>query len=403
MSILNMGLKKRPGETELSYIWRIGKEKDSGQIDYTWAELTDVMNKELRDSDEAWTESAYRKKYALIKAAYDQIFSTLPSINNEETDTAAKMQELEKLKVQIRDERNEYKRLIREQARKESYADQIIRSIKEHVNPDKYIHCKISHEKTDNDIIVHLTDLHTGIKINNWFNEYNTDVLENRLSDFCSKILEVQDRHKSENIYLILGGDMLSGNIHPALRIENNQDLIDQFLCVCDLLASWISNVSENFNNVHVYITPGNHSRMTANKDDSLSHENMDNLVIPYLSAKLQNYNNIHFHKNEIEHSIAIFTVRGLNVFATHGDKDTIDNIVQHMTMLFGIKPDICYIAHRHFNSFTTSYDVKVIQTGCLSGSDQYCMDHRLNNKPEQTITVVNEDGIDCIYDVKFN
>lgn len=403
MSILNMGLKKRPGETELSYIWRIGKEKDSGQIDYTWAELTDVMNKELRDSDEAWTESAYRKKYALIKAAYDQIFSTLPSINNEETDTAAKMQELEKLKVQIRDERNEYKRLIREQARKESYADQIVRSIKEHVSPYKDMRCEVSNEKTDNDIIVHLTDLHTGIKINNWFNEFNTDVLEKRMSDFCEKILEVQDRHKSENLYLILGGDMLSGNIHPALRIENNQDLIDQFLCACDLLASWISNVSENFNNVHVYITPGNHSRMTANKDDSLSHENMDNLVIPYLSAKLQNYNNIHFHKNEIEHSIAIFTVRGQNVFATHGDKDTIDNIVQHMTMLFGIKPDICYIAHRHFNSFTTSYDVKVIQTGCLSGSDQYCMDHRLNNKPEQTITVVNEDGIDCIYDVKFN
>lgn len=361
------------------------------------------MNKELRDSDEAWTESAYRKKYALIKAAYDQIFSTLPSINNEETDTDAKMQELEKLKVQIRDERNEYKRLIREQARKESYADQIVRSIKEHVSPYKDMRCEVSHEKTDNDIIVHLTDLHTGIKINNWFNEFNTDVLEKRMSDFFEKILEVQDRHKSENLYLILGGDMLSGNIHPALRIENNQDLIDQFLCACDLLASWISNVSENFNNVHVYITPGNHSRMTANKDDSLSHENMDNLVIPYLSAKLQNYNNIHFHRNEIEHSIAIFTVRGQNVFATHGDKDTIDNIVQHMTMLFGIKPDICYIAHRHFNSFTTSYDVKVIQTGCLSGSDQYCVDHRLNNKPEQTITVVNEDGIDCIYDVKFN
>ena len=39
--------------------------------------------------------------------------------------------EIEKAKVQARDERNEYKKLIREQARKESYKDQIIRTIQE--------------------------------------------------------------------------------------------------------------------------------------------------------------------------------------------------------------------------------------------------------------------------------
>lgn len=33
------------------------------------------MNKQLRDPDEEWSESAYRKKYALIRDAYEQIFS----------------------------------------------------------------------------------------------------------------------------------------------------------------------------------------------------------------------------------------------------------------------------------------------------------------------------------------
>ena len=399
MSIINLGLKKKPSETELAYIWRIGREKDSGQLDLTWEELTDVLNSELRDPDETWSESAYRKKYALIKAAYEQIFS----FASEESDFTEQYQELEKLKVQIRDERNEYRRLLREQARRESFYDQIIRSVSEHVSGDVGFDVDSSSIESDNDLIVHLTDLHTGIDINNWFNQYNSDVLKKRLTDFIGRIQAVQKRHGSENMYLILGGDMISGNIHPTLRIENNQDLIDQFLTVCDYLSAWIADLSSIFKSVHVYITPGNHSRMTAKKDEGMAHENMDNLIIPYLSAKLQNYESVHFHHNDVEQSIAMFTVRGNNVFASHGDKDTSDNVVQHLTMMFGIKPDICYLGHRHYNAYTTSYDTKVIQSGCLSGSDSFCLDHRLKNQPEQTITVVNADGVDCIYDVKFD
>ncbi len=400
MSVFNINLKKKPEETELAYIWRVGQLKDSGQFDYTWSELTDVLNAELRDPEEAWSESAYRKKYALIKAAYEQIFAGNTDVS---PTTSEQIQELEKLRVQVRDERNEYRRLLREQARRESYEDQIVRAITSHVEPDIVFDRPSPTCGSDNDIIVHLTDLHAGINISNWFNKYNDDVLGERLDAFLQKIREVKRTHNSENMYLILGGDMLSGNIHPTLRIENNQDLIEQFLTVVDYLSAWIAKVSEDFSEVYVYITPGNHSRMTQKKDDSLSHENMDNLIIPYLSAKLQNYNNIHFHVNNIEHSIAMFIVRNNNVFASHGDKDTIENIVQHMTMMFGVKPDICYLGHRHFNSYTTTYNTKVIQSGCLSGSDSYCMDHRLCNKPEQTITVVNDGGVECIYDVKFD
>ena len=49
-----------------------------------------------------------------------------------------------------------------------------------------------------------------------------------------------------------------------------------------------------------------------------------------------------------------------------------------------------------------TVYDSKIIQAGCLSGPDSYCMDNRLRNRPEQVIAVINDNGLDCIYDVKF-
>ena len=50
-----------------------------------------------------------------------------------------------------------------------------------------------------------------------------------------------------------------------------------------------------------------------------------------------------------------------------------------------------------------TSYDTKVLQAGTFAGGgDEYCLDKRLRNKPEQLISVITEDGLDCIYDIKF-
>lgn len=128
----------------------------------------------------------------------------------------------------------------------------------------------------------------------------------------------------------------------------------------------------------------------------------MDNLVIPFLQAKLQNFKNIQCYKNNIERSIAMFNIRGTTVFSSHGDKENLDNAIQKLTLFTGIRPDIYLCGHRHTNAMKTVYDSKVLQAGSLSGSDSYCMDKRLKNKPEQLVAVIDESGLDCLYDIKF-
>ena len=46
---------------------------------------------------------------------------------------------------------------------------------------------------------------------------------------------------------------------------------------------------------------------------------------------------------------------------------------------------------------------MKVIQSGCISGSDSYATSIRKVNDPEQTVSVINDDGLDCIYDITLN
>jgi len=394
-----LNYKRFENESDEELIYRITGEKE--QIG-SWQDVADILN-ELLGTE--YTESKFRKQ----RQAFDKMLaanqSKFVSNDSQLQELVAQRQELEKEKVKLRDERNELLRVIREEARKESYKDQVLRSIEEYQNKQlDYDENKrfTGILKTDNDLIISCTDIHAGIEINSHFNKYNTDILRDRFNQYLDKIFEVQLRHGSENAHVILS-ELVSGIIHNTLRIENNQNLIEQFLTVTDYLSQFLSEMSYHFNEVNVYICPGNHSRISAKKEDSLKGENIDHLALPYLKAKLQNFRNIVFNENDIEESIAIFKVRDNLIMSSHGDKDSPSNVVQKFTLLFGVKPAIVYLGHRHTNGLTTVYDTKVIESGCLSGTDNYALDLRVRNKPEQTISVITTNGLDCLYDVKFN
>lgn len=396
--------KRLPTENEEQYTWRLGQAKDSGLLNLDWDEIADLINKEFRTNDVEYKEAAYRKPYAGAKRYYEAgVFNKL-SEDKYFKELQLQKQSLEKEQVRVRDERTELRRLIREEARKESYKEQILRSISEYqCKPLSYDTSKHFSGilKTDNDLIISCTDIHAGIEIDNYFNKFNEDILQDRFNQYLDKIFEIQLRHGSEDAFVVLS-ELVSGIIHNELRIENNQNLIEQFLTVTNYLSQFLSEISYRFNTVNVYICPGNHSRISPKKEDSLKGENIDHLAIPYLEAKLQNFKNIKFHRNEIEESIALFNVRNNVVMASHGDKDTPSNVVQKFTLLFGICPALVYLGHRHTNGLTTIYNTKVIESGCMSGPDNYALDLRLNGNPSQTISVITKDGLDCLYDVKF-
>lgn len=399
-------LHRLENENEEQFIFRLGTAKDDGRLDMSWDEIANIINKEFRtDESEYRTEAAYRKPYQQAKRYFEaNVFKKYRDEDSFLKELQIQKQELEKEKVKIRDERNELMRVIREEARKESYKEQIMRSISEyHCNPLSYDESKqfTGILKTDNDLIISCTDIHAGIEIDNYFNKFNEDVLRSRFNQYLDKIFEVQIRHGSENAYVILS-ELVSGIIHNELRIENNQNLIEQFLSVTNYISQFLAELSYHFNAVNVYICPGNHSRISPKKEDSLKGENIDHLAIPFLEAKLQNFKNITFNTNKFEESIAMFNVRNNVVMASHGDKDAPSNVVQKFTLLFGIRPSLVYLGHRHTNGLTTVYNTKVIESGTLSGTDNYALDLRLHSKPSQTISVITDDGLDCLYDVKF-
>lgn len=395
-----MEFKRLENESDEELIYRVCSQKDAIG---TWDDVKDVLN-ELLDCD--YGESTYRKKFQAFQKLMQANEHKFLDDDNYIKELRLERQELAKEKQKLSDERTELNRQIREQARKESYLDMVKNVLCDNTQPFEFNLNKNKIEDlcilSNKDLIVHITDVHTGIFIDNFKNHFDEDTLKKRIEKYTSKIIEIQELHKAENCYII-ASELISGLIHNNLRLQNNLDLMEQFKLVSLLIATMIKELVSHFNEIYVYTVEGNHSRIVAKKEDSLQGENMDILFPFYLEAKLQNYPSVHIEENTICQDIAIFNVRGNNVFASHGDKDAPSSVVQNYTMMFGVKPNLVYLGHRHTNGMTTVYDTKVIESGCVSGTDQYALSIRKCNRPEQTISVIDENGLVCLYDIQLD
>lgn len=384
--------KRLEGESDQALIVRICNQKD---IIGSWDDVCRILN-EITGYN--YRPNTYRNMFQSYMKMFNGTLDRTDSSLLEEI--KEQRRELEKEKIKFRDERNEYNRTIRQEARKESYVDLIKRLLAEYA-PRGLNYTSANTYESDTDMVLLVSDLHCGIEVEHWLNFFNEDVLAERFKKCLNKVIQIQDTHHSENINVILS-EVVSGLIHENLRCENNQNIIEQFLAVSKMICDFITELSKHFNKVNVYVAPGNHSRIVAKKEASLKGENLDNLLIPYIGAVLQNVENVYCYENTVDESVAMFTVKHNTVFAVHGDKHTPHNVVQKLTMQYGVCPKLVYLGHRHTNSMETVYKTKVISAGCWSGVDNYAIDKGFNTSPETVLSVIDEKGLVCNYDINL-
>lgn len=394
---------QQPNETNEAYRLRLYRNKDLYGLSN--AEIGTLCNRAFGVD---WDESAHRKKTANYIRGYDaakqELFETTEQAQQILREIEDKTFKMKKEQVKVRDERVALNRQICELARHEATIDTFKKILEEHTptsfdepeNTDQEEVCR-----KNNDLVVHLTDLHTDATFDNYFDSYNLDILKKRLGDYLKKIKKIQKLHKSENCYLLLGGDLISGLIHFELRVESKENVIQQVIDASGVIAAFTRKLSKFFKNVYVHSVFGNHGRVSPDKKLSLKNENFDCLIPFFMKSELKDIKKIHIVDNENEEKSMIrFNIRGFKIGAAHGDKDTPEKVVGNFAKMFREFPDIIYIGHYHSNGYITKDGVKVIMSGSLQGMDDYCVDHRIYGLPEQTVSVISDNGFECLYDI---
>lgn len=400
-----MELERKEGETEIQYLWRIGKMVDAGKIG-SWKDITPTLNKQLREDDEYYDESAYRKKYQAAKKFYDEIFSQQGDEDFKKEQEEI-LREIKKEKIKLRDERTESNRGIRIEARVEDKLDYFEKIIanqgKVDYKPLKPAERELIKTKSDNDLVIMLSDLHIGQTFASAWGRYNLEVAKDRMNQYLNKIIEIKDRHNSENCFVTLQGDMISNSIHKTIAITNRENVIEQVISASEMITAFLAELSKIFNNVTVASVVGNHSRIDK-KEDALKDERLDTLIEWYAKSKLENFENIEFIE-PYDNTFNCFVVRDKHYFIVHGDYDKFDMAgVAKLSMMAGYFPYCILFGHRHFPATTEINGIKLVQSGSFPGAgDDHTIELRLSGKPSQTVLVCNEDGIECNYTVELD
>ena len=400
-------LQKRIDENESQYIWRVGQAKDAGLIDFTWEQLTPILNTQLNIEETEWRgESAWRKKYRVMQQAYDDVFSKLQFSESHMAEIETKTKELFKAKKQFQDQRRECRKLWTAEARFDNLTEKLIESVN-HL-------CKIK-PLTFEDYVVNVgnseaviawADWHYGMVTDNIWNQYNTDICRQRVSKFVSKAIKYIQRHNVKVLHIMLLGDAAHGSIHTGCRVASEEDVCDQLMQSSEIMAEAINELSSYVSEVNVYATYGNHLRTIQNKNDSIHSDNMEKIIPWWLEQRLQNNHKVNIVKSDYYEFIYL-NVCGYNIVGAHGDLEKFKQFGLTVNTLFtkkyGKTIDYTVSADKHHIEEFETMGIESILVRSLCGTDEYANNNRLYSAPGQTLMIFTpEDGRECTYNIKL-
>ena len=367
--------KRLENEDENAYIWRVCDNKD---LIGTWQDICDLLNSELNHQ---YNESWYRKMYQSFMMVFDSIKDKY--LNDEQIKKIEeKKQELIKERCRLSDERVAYNKALRNDARLEQRLDKLESAIM-NFGKENYIPNPIKEIKSDNDLLVILSDLHIGQAFDSFCGKYNIEIAKQRMCKYLDEIISLQKMYNSENCFVSLQGDLISNSIHKTIAITNQENVIQQIKKASELVTMFINELSHHFNKVVVVI---------AIKFFYIKLS----MIIWYSKAALNNVKNVEFKMNNIDNTFSVLEIRGKTYIGVHGDYDAFSKMgIANLSMMLGFFPYAITFGHLHTCSMQDESGVKLIRGGSLAGSgDDYTIQKRLTGKATQMVCVCTSDGI---------
>ncbi len=390
---------KNPGEYTEEEILAIGlKHKEELLLgDRDWSKLAETVG--FRDGETLRKWILHRRyKMGLVtknpKILDDKTVEEVTSDDAEKSLTQQK-EDLYKERTKLRDTYNSYRKGMREEARIESFKESFLSGLKDlPALPTVQVP-----ELTDDmqaEMVVGFSDLHLGNSFENSYNKYNYEIAVARVSKYVAKIIDYCKDNKVKRLTFLNMGDLVSGIIHPTLRMEQELDAAEQIMKAAELVSEALNLLQEAAPEVIYRSVVDNHSRFVPNKDCHIEAESFNRLIDWYIEERLKG-TKVTFANDNIDMGIGMFRLLNGKLFLfTHGHQDRKSTVFQDMVGLTREYPDYIFMGHYHNCAEHTFQGSKVYINGSIIGTDTYAYGKRLFGKPEQKALIFkNGDVLD--------
>jgi Calcineurin-like phosphoesterase len=392
-------LKRQENESFMDYHIRLFEKKDEYGIDtYKIAEL---LNAEYGSN---YDESKWRKDYAQYKKWKDYILS-----KNLDKEILAKYEEIkreaEKKKIQAQDQNREYRKYLRLDARLDHILETIVKET-QNLNKTKPLHWynknNYNNDSTKAGVLL-ASDWHKGLFTINYWNVFNDDEFYRRINRLTNKVVEYGTFHRIKSLHLFQIGDLIHGTLHRLTRIMDTQDAVHATMSVAETLSEMVSVFANEFEEVKVYSSRGNHDRVNSNKSQEISTESFNDIIPWFMKERTSKFDNVEIVDNHLDDEIIVADILGHTVFAVHGHKDNLNTIVSDLTLMIKQFPKYIFSGHIHKNYENEVHGIEHIVNSSLSGVDDFSKDIRKTSKPAQKFMIFDKDeGRLCTYNIQL-
>ncbi len=178
--------------------------------------------------------------------------------------------ELARLRAEVASYKGRYKAALAQIDRERERADALVqlRGIKASPRP---VTKSVKGRKHSATMVVLLSDIHAEETVRpetvDFQNEYNLDICDQRLAELQERFVQMLEAERTladiHRVVVWLGGDMISGMIHPELAEENSLHPLAAIRWIGERLRRFIDCASDNAREVIVATSCGNHGRTT--------------------------------------------------------------------------------------------------------------------------------------------
>lgn len=371
-------------------------QKLNKEVDLDWCEIVEELGLDV--SSDHLRKTAYG-----IKEYDDYIKSKTKEMIADEAYQRLidKELQLKEKEVKIRDMNNALNKKIRENARKDSLGEILeekmeeLKTSKPFMNNENFTFTPSS----GRDGVMFISDIHMGSEVDNILDKYNPNICRTKMFYYVEKVIQYGKENNIDKLYVLIGGDIVSGIIHDTNRYESRLNIVEQITESSEMLSEAISILSNHFYCMCGLVL-GNHDRIVAQKDKSLENENFAILIDKFIKFRLANNSRVVFLEKKDEGILEI-DVKGHKCLCVHGHCDR-DNTLDRLIEMFDYKPEFIFKGHDHKARIFEKNRTTIICNGAFSG-EEYSKNARLYNKSIQMFSIFDDDGMVCNYFINLN
>ncbi|NLE03955.1 MAG: hypothetical protein GX638_04000, partial [Crenarchaeota archaeon] len=364
-------------EVDNGYIIHYGKERRYN-VFITFHDLEEALSlycvAHLTLNEVSLKMNLTRREFFAIKTAFDITKDSMPftpkQIDYYTSEELAEKYRIKKKQYALAKIEHNKNKDIENRIKQMDTVDYWHKEICERVNQIKIEPFTIVKRPTNNNekYIAYLTDIHSGLKVDNYFNKYDIEIMHERFDTLAEGIIESV---KSKYIHIAELGDSIHGKIHGSAQKHSvwvNEAVTEVIKGYERLFLTLIKyGFKISFSKVN-----GSHESIEKVKDERTEEESFGNFIYDMLEWKYGQCKSIKFIPRLKGLNAAIMPLFDYSTLLIHGDNGSLKQLTDADRLFKEYNVTEINAGHIHHRKVEDFNGLSIFYNEPFCGTDQY-------------------------------